>query len=163
MAGFKAHSEYQLKEKTSYSLLPFNFHKLNSKKYRAVTIGGEYAEFDKKSLDALVNKTLPKDSSLYINLRSKGFLFDSLTKSNIDLSAIKLRTKMAHVFELTSLHIMVISLRCEHSCPYCQVSRQNLDSNKKMFDMSQEIADKAIDVIFQSPSKNIKIEFKTYL
>ena len=74
MAGFKAHSEYQLKEKTSYSLLPFNFHKLNSKKYRAVTIGGEYAEFDKKSLDALVNKTLPKDSSLYINLRFKYFL-----------------------------------------------------------------------------------------
>ena len=54
--------------------------------------------------------------------------------------------------------MFVISLRCEHSCPYCQVSRQSQDKQK--FDMTKETADKAIDLVFQSPSKNIKIEFQ---
>ena len=42
--------------------------------------------------------------------------------------------------------MFVISLRCEHSCPYCQVSRQSQDKQK--FDMTKETADKAIDLVF---------------
>lgn len=32
---------------------------------------------------------------------------------------------MAFLPELTRLHLFVVTLRCEHSCPYGQVSRQN--------------------------------------
>jgi uncharacterized protein len=49
-------------------------------------------------------------------------------------------------------------LRCDHSCPYCQVSRQSED--KSSYDMTQEMADKSLDMVFRSPSPAIKIEFQ---
>jgi His-Xaa-Ser system radical SAM maturase HxsB len=159
VAKFKQELAYQDKSSHKYSLLPFNFCSTAPDQYRLVSISGESAEVDSAALDALVNKDLPYLSSLYVNLRSKGFIFDAYTKFNVDLAALKLRTKMAHVFNLTSLHIFVLSLRCEHSCPYCQVSRKNLDANR-MFDMSSSVASKGLDVVFASPSKSIKIEFQ---
>jgi hypothetical protein len=44
----------------------------------------------------------------------------------LDLLAVKYRTKQAPLANLTSLIMFVVTLRCEHSCPYCQVSRQSL-------------------------------------
>ena len=76
----------------------------------------------------------------------------------MDLLALKQRTKLIQLANFTSLHIFVVSLRCEHSCPYCQVSRQSDD--KLAFDMSQETADKALAAVFESPSSAIKIEFQ---
>jgi His-Xaa-Ser system radical SAM maturase HxsB len=54
--------------------------------------------------------------------------------------------------------MFVTTLRCDHACTYCQVSRQS----KELFeyDMTQEIADKAIEFMFHSPSPMIKIEFQ---
>ena len=45
----------------------------------------------------------------------------------VELLAIKARTRYRRLAEFTALHIFVASLRCEHSCPYCQVSRQSSD------------------------------------
>jgi len=159
VSKFREESEFRAENTSPYSLLPFNFLKLNSGKYRVVTLAGDYTELDLVDLRALVDGELVAGSDLYLDLRSKGFIFDSLSKNNIALTSIKLRTKMAHVFHLTSLHMFVISLRCDHSCPYCQVSRQNIDSND-VFDMTESTADKALDVVFSSPSKYIKIEFQ---
>lgn len=139
--------------------MPFNIKEMDDGEYLAVTLAGDFVRLDLRSLQALVNKKLDSSTDLYMNLRSKGFLFDSLSKYSIELAAIRLRTRMAHVFHLTSLHMFVISLRCDHSCPYCQVSRQNRTANN-IFDMTESIADKALDVVFESPSKNIKIEFQ---
>ena len=56
----------------------------------------------------------------------------------VELLAIKARTRYRRLSEFTALHILVASLRCEHSCPYCQVSRQS--SDKAAYDMSWETA-----------------------
>jgi His-Xaa-Ser system radical SAM maturase HxsB len=139
--------------------MPFNFVKTDDDEYLAVTLAGDNTRLDFQSLQALVNKELVPGTNLYMDLRSKGFLFDSLSKYSIELAAIRLRTRMAHVLHLTSLHMFVVSLRCDHSCPYCQVSRQNRTANN-VFDMTESTADKALDIVFESPSKNIKIEFQ---
>src|SRR6202022_4255004 len=60
--------------------------------------------------------------------------------------------------QVTPLHIFVVTLRCEHSCPYCQVSRQSTDRSR--FDMSEETAMRALDIAFASPAARIKIEFQ---
>jgi His-Xaa-Ser system radical SAM maturase HxsB len=52
----------------------------------------------------------------------------------------------------------VVTLRCDHSCPYCQVSRQSVD--RHAYDMKPDVADRAIDFMFRSPSKAIKVEFQ---
>jgi uncharacterized protein len=52
----------------------------------------------------------------------------------------------------------VVTLRCEHTCRYCQVSRQS--SAKSDFDMSEATARQALRLAFRSPSPHLKIEFQ---
>src|SRR5436305_290687 len=56
------------------------------------------------------------------------------------------------------LHIFVTTLRCEHSCHYCQVSRQSADRVK--YDMSEETALRALDLMFRSPASHLTLEFQ---
>ena len=57
-----------------------------------------------------------------------------------------------------AMHIFVVTLRCEHTCRYCQVSRQS--SAKNEFDMTEESAAQALELAFRSPSPHLKIEFQ---
>ena len=78
---------------------------------------------------------------------------------NINLMAIKYRTKKQFLYEFTSLHMMVITQRCNQRCTYCHAS--SIDENSdKIFDMSIETAKKCVDTIFLSPSSYLKIEFQ---
>jgi uncharacterized protein len=79
-------------------------------------------------------------------------------KAQRQLLAFRLRSRLAFLRETRPLHIFVVTLRCEHSCPYCQVSRQSTDRSR--FDMSEETATRALDVAFESPAMRIKIEFQ---
>src|SRR5204862_4713524 len=79
-------------------------------------------------------------------------------KAQRQLLAARLRSRMSFLGEITPLHIFVVTLRCEHSCPYCQVSRQSTDRSR--FDMSDETAEHALNIAFESPSSRIKIEFQ---
>ena len=72
--------------------------------------------------------------------------------------ALKYRTKAQKISQFTALHIFVVSLRCDYTCQYCQVSRQTDD--KTAFDMSEETANRSLDFVFKSPSPAIKIEFQ---
>src|SRR5262249_43749372 len=68
------------------------------------------------------------------------------------------RSRMAFLRQVTPLHLFVVTLRCEHSCPYCQVSRQSTDSSR--YDMSDDTAQHALRIAFDSPAGRIKIEFQ---
>lgn len=152
--------EYQsfIQDNNNYSLLPFRFSRLDEDQVFLSNIAGQYLVLNNKNFDLFAKKKLEKNSELYNNLRTNHFLYDDLTEVNKKLLAIKYKTRINNLSDFTKLHMFVISLRCEHSCPYCQVSRQSQDKQK--FDMTKETADKAIDLVFQSPSKNIKIEFQ---
>src|SRR5581483_6464460 len=69
-----------------------------------------------------------------------------------------LRSRMAFLQHPSALHIFVVTLRCEHSCPYCQVSRRSVD--RERFDMSEETAKRALKVALSAPAPTIKIEFQ---
>lgn len=142
----------------SYSLLPFRFERLNSADYILTNMVGEYLLIQRDVLHAFVHHRLSEENPSYIDLRSKHFLEDEKTIASAELLCIKLNTKLSILSQFTGLHIFVVSLRCEHSCPYCQVSRQSDD--KLRFDMPRHVADKAIDLALMSPSKSIKIEFQ---
>ena len=76
----------------------------------------------------------------------------------LELMAMKVRTRHRLLPSFTGLHIFVVTLRCEHACPYCQVSRRN--SEKTRYDLSEENAMRALELTFQTPSPAIKIEFQ---
>ena len=133
-----------------YTLLPFRFSRLDSKRYVAVNEVGEWQVLERADIESLVRKTLNRGSHLYQELQSKHFLIDSDSALGIDLMTLKCRTKRQRMSEFTSLHMFVVSLRCNHTCKYCQVSRQSED--RAAFDMTEAIADRAIDFTFRSPS-----------
>lgn len=152
-------NHFYLDLKPGYKLLPFKFIKLdNNGRYVITNFIGELLVISREELALLVNKKINTNSDLYNSLKSKHFILDSDSDVAIDLLALKQRTLSQHVAQFTGLHIFVVTLRCDYSCPYCQVSRQT--SDKSAYDMSTETANKALDMVFQSPSKNIKIEFQ---
>lgn len=155
---FKERDYYKSTLGESYKLLPFRFINLYGNQYVLTNEVGEYVVLNRNTLESFVKKMLPSDSEDYNNLKSKHFLLDSNSNVPIELLALKYRTKSFPISHFTSLHMFVVTLRCEHSCPYCQVSRQSDD--RLSYDMSQETADRAIDFTFQSPSPYIKIEFQ---
>lgn len=142
----------------SYALLPLRFTSLDCNYYIVTNVAGEYIKLQRDTLAAFLHRKLSSDDPNYIELRARHFLTDETSSIAPELLALKLRTKYSRLSEFTGLHLFVVTLRCEHSCPYCQVSRQSED--KFRYDMSPDIALGALDLTFQSPSKNIKIEFQ---
>ena len=145
-------------DQQGYTLLPFRFIRLEGRRYVATNLAGEYHVLSWGELQDLVRKRLDRESPLYNDLKAKHFLMDGDSSVALDLLALKYRTKMATITNFTGLHIFVVTLRCDHSCEYCQVSRQTED--RTAFDMPAETALKAIDFTFQSPNPYIKIEFQ---
>jgi uncharacterized protein len=141
-----------------YRLLPFRFARLNDTEYVLTNQAGEFTLITRDALEALAAHRLSMGAPLYQDLKAKHFLLDDDSDVAIELLAVKVRTKLRRLAEFTALHIFVVSLRCEHACPYCQVSRQSDD--KAAFDMSRETAAKALDLVFRSPSPALKIEFQ---
>ncbi len=155
---FKTLENYNQSLKEGYKLLPFRFIRLDEERYVLTNDVGEYLVISQGSLPAFVNKTIEPGSGLYNDLKSKHFLLDDDSSIALELVAMKYRTKMQQVSSFTGLHMFVVTLRCDHSCPYCQVSRQSED--RATFDMTIETAAKCLDFTFRSPSPSIKIEFQ---
>jgi His-Xaa-Ser system radical SAM maturase HxsB len=139
--------------------LPFKFERLDERDTVVTNMGGEFLVLPHSDVEELVRGKLSPDSPAYINLRARHFLADSLTRrSAVNLLALKVRSRYRRLPQFTGLHLFVVTLRCEHSCPYCQVSRQS--ENKSAFDMSEEAALRALNLTFRTPSEAVKIEFQ---
>lgn len=97
------------------------------------------------------------DDPLYPDLYGRG-LVASRAAGLRRLEAAVARTRKAFLDEGPALHIFVVTLRCDHSCQYCQVSRASVDAKGK--DMSLDTARAAVDRVFESPSPTLTIEFQ---
>ena len=86
----------------------------------------------------------------------------SYPQEDVDLAVRKLaaryRSRKEYLRDFTSLHMMVITLRCNQRCGYCQVSSADEESIK--YDMPVETAEKIVDFILSAPTDFPKIEFQ---
>lgn len=158
MSKFRPIAEYDAAPDGQYQLLPFKFTPLDGTRYVLTNMVGEWAVADHDTVHALARHTLRPTHYDFPRLKSQHFLKDADSSVALDLLALKTRTRFSRLADFTGLHIFVVSLRCEHSCPYCQVSRQSDD--RVAFDMSLVTAAKALDLVFRSPSPALKIEFQ---
>jgi uncharacterized protein len=143
---------------SQYRLLPFQFLQFDDDRKILVNEVGEHLFLNNGDFTSFVTHGLDQTSDPYYDLKGKHFLFDSDSPVPFELLATKYRTKKAHLAGFTKLHIFVVSLRCEHSCHYCQVSRVSAD--RALYDMSRETATRALELVFRSPADSIKIEFQ---
>lgn len=145
----------------NYKLLPFRFIPLDPDRARYVVsnLEGEYVVAKRHDIDRLVAGHLKPDETLYEALSAKHIIAPTGNgTASVELLALKERTRLSRLPNFTSLHVFVVTLRCDYSCPYCQVSRQTED--RGAYDMSLETAERSLDFVFRSPSPTIKIEFQ---
>src|ERR1700722_17799480 len=140
-----------------FSLLPFRFTRISTREL-LVNEAGEYLFAPKGTVNAMANGELDFRSELYKDLKAKHFLYDDTSSPLLDVLAAKIRTKFQHIYGGTKLHIFVVTLRCEHSCHYCQVSRQG--AAKGEFDMTTATADAAMRLISASRAPHLPLEMQ---
>lgn len=153
---FLPREDYLSKER--YRLLPFHFLQFDNTRKILVNQVGEHLFLNDAEFSAFVDHELRPNSDTFQNLKGKHFLTDSNSYLPLEALATKYRTKRANLAGFTKLHIFVVSLRCEHSCHYCQVSR--VSTEKALFDMSLATAARSLDLVFRVPADEIKIEFQ---
>jgi uncharacterized protein len=156
MTKFAPKTEYSVDE--GLCLLPINFERLDGGRVLVTNLVGDYAIIDNVRLQRLVNLEFNGAPEFLNFALSRNFVARRGAVGRHQLIAARLRSRMAFLREPTSLHIFVVTLRCEHSCPYCQVSRRSEGNNR--YDMDWETAAKALDIVFQSPAETLKIEFQ---
>nr|WP_279197010.1 His-Xaa-Ser system radical SAM maturase HxsB [Ralstonia mannitolilytica] len=157
MSKFEPLESY-LSAKGQYKLLPLRFESISDDEVVLTNAVGEFTFLSRSKLQDLVARRLGPEDPDYAVLRAKHFIREEGDEAALELLALKTRTRLSRLANFTNLHIFVVSLRCDHSCQYCQVSRQSED--KAAFDMTQETADRALELTFRSPNPAIKIEFQ---
>jgi len=134
-------------------ILPFRSKKLG-KKYLVTVDNGAFAALTKEEFDALQNNEL-HNPKLFNKLQKRGII---LTGNNATAIENRFQRRFKFLSKGVSLHIVVVTKRCNHRCVYCGPST-SISKDKKL-DMKPETAKKVVDLIFQSPSKNVNIEFQ---
>lgn len=120
---------------------------------------GKYIFLDDTNFSSLINGHLNSESDIYKEL-TKRFFITSSTTDNLRIKEIteQIRATKAPLFDSTSLHIFVLTNHCNHRCIYCQASSTNTNNPQKH--MSVDVALRATEIAFSSPSPHITIEFQ---
>lgn len=116
---------------------------------------GDYIFLAPGEFNDFVQGDLDKAQEPYLSLKKKNFI-----RSELDLGGLisKMKKKRAYLYEGPSLHIVVVTMRCNHKCVYCHASAQ--DMAKKELDMDKATADKVIDMMLQTTSPFVAVEFQ---
>ncbi len=138
-------------------LLPFQFHRLGNDEVVAVSASGDFVFLDQTDLQRLIYAPESLDLSKQIELKAKYFLATSASRAQLLLLSSRIATKKETVNGGPTLHIFVITLRCAHTCKYCQVSRS---ADAEGYTMSTEDIDAACSTLFESKSSILTVEFQ---
>ena len=125
-----------------------------------INMVGEHIFLSPDDFECLISENYDKlTERAKIGLYSHHFISSADNKDLVEnLLAVKLRSRKDFLRYFTTLHMVVLTLRCNCHCDYCHASSKNLIS--KETDMSLETAKHVLDVILQSPSSEVKIEFQ---
>jgi His-Xaa-Ser system radical SAM maturase HxsB len=117
---------------------------------------GDHGFLTHGEFDALLTGRLDRCApEKYTEFCGKGFI-----RNAVDLESFRNRFfKKNYAWTRgTNLHIIVVTLRCEHKCIYCQAGSSTMSD--KNADMDKPTARKIVERIFESPNENITIEFQ---
>ncbi|MBK9261085.1 MAG: His-Xaa-Ser system radical SAM maturase HxsB [Polyangiaceae bacterium] len=140
--------------KAPSGLVPFRFREVGGD-YLLSNFLGDWVFVTKDEMRSLARGELQTGTPLHDKLASKNFLRDSI-------DAAKAAERIAHKKRFLNygpnLHIAVVTLRCNETCVYCHASRANMDAVHT--DMTPEIGEKVVDLMLQSTSPAVTLEFQ---
>lgn len=116
---------------------------------------GNYALLSDGDYKQYLSGTLPVSSAEFKELQKKGFIRDCLDFNEL---IQRYRSKNSFIKFGPSLHVVVVTLRCNHKCLYCHASA-GPEENKEL-DMTMDLAKEVVDTIFKTTSPSLTIEFQ---
>ena len=118
-------------------LLPFCFDRLSSGDYFISNLAGFHDYLSESSFLSLLENSKPESSNEQDRLLRKLFIAeDGQLDTSVALLSAALGKKLASELTFSPTFMIVPTLRCDHTCTYCQVSRaplnaHNVDLDKK--------------------------------
>ncbi|MFA6434579.1 MAG: His-Xaa-Ser system radical SAM maturase HxsB [Elusimicrobiales bacterium] len=123
--------------------------------YLLTNDSGHYAWLKAKEFSLVTGAGVAEQHPLFAELASKGFIRDRLDFNDL---AAKWKKKNAFLDRGPGLHILVLTLRCNHKCLYCQAGAAQAGGGKTDMDLATAL--KSVDFAFTSPNRGLTIEFQ---
>ena len=148
----------QMTQDYTRALSPFAFFRFRhlGDEYLLTNEVGDFTWLTHDEFRAMREGTLAGEyKETYDTLGTKGFIRGRLSKEEMS-------SRYAAKYFAgggTALHIIVLTLRCDQACIYCQVSAVH-GSGHEDLDMTMETGMKVVEKIFTSRSKLLHIEFQ---
>jgi uncharacterized protein len=136
-------------------LAAFNFREIDGW-YLLTNDWGHHMMLDKPDFERLMAGKMSAKDALWPELQRRGFL-----RSHMDFPALAGSYARRTAFQRhpgPSLHMIVVTLRCNQKCQYCHSSV--VDPSRTDTDMDLATAKRTVDFIFSSPNPTICIEFQ---
>ncbi|KPY49894.1 putative radical SAM protein [Pseudomonas syringae pv. ribicola] len=144
-----------------YHLLPFRFMRMDTGRDRDILLTsdtGEYMHVNDAQLRALSYFDVQASTPFYKNLLARHFIYEPSRHDPFPEMAAQYRSRKDFLFQGPALHLFVVTLRCNHTCQYCQVSRAPLGGSGH--DLSEADALAAVDRLFESNAPALTVEFQ---
>lgn len=143
-----------------YRLLPLRFRRLpwDSDRVLITSMSGDWLITSRNDFERAVTGHLDPGEPMFADMESRFLITADPERATLAPLLSQYRTRKDYLAEGPRLHIFVVSLRCHHTCAYCQVSRQAV--GQTAFDMTESTARHAVDRLFDWPAKMLTIEFQ---
>lgn len=141
----------------NYEMNYFNFKQFGDK-YLLTNDTGRFIFLCNDEFQMLVNNNLSDNQELINKLISGRFIFNKHKELFVDEVLPEVRKQKNYLFGGTQLHIFILTKDCNQKCIYCQASAKDHFFNDS--NMSKEIAERAVDLALQAPSRNLAFEFQ---
>lgn len=137
----------------------FRFKKFNDKNFLITNDIWKYAYLSNNDFSNLMEWNYSKLND-YAYLVENGFIIDKwVTEEDyINKMSEAYSLKNHFVGEWATLHMIIVTLRCNHKCKYCHAAVAPVTATE--YDMTLEVAQKTVDTIFYSRANNLTIEFQ---
>ncbi|MCA9655186.1 MAG: His-Xaa-Ser system radical SAM maturase HxsB [Myxococcales bacterium] len=124
-------------------------------KVLVTNLEGRWLLLSQEDFQAYARGEVAPGSELHRRLDEANFMRDGY---RVPEAADRIRARKSFVHAGPNLHMFVVTLRCNETCVYCHASRANLDAIHT--DMGKETAERAVDLVLQSTSPFVTIEFQ---
>ena len=140
-----------------YNLLPFYFTRISDVEVLINEVG-DYVVVPNGTVDRIVSKKLNPNEDIYKTLHANFFISDQLLHPAFEILVERLAEKKQFLDLHTSLHIFVLTLRCNQNCEYCQASSMDIGSTQ--VSMSKDTMKRSVELMFKSKSPYLTMEFQ---
>ncbi|MDD5575120.1 MAG: radical SAM protein, partial [Candidatus Omnitrophica bacterium] len=137
-------------KKDTWAVLPYNIERFKDR-YLISNLFGSWDILDRDEFTRLEGKGLQEQSTLFKRLHKTGIVADENSLKHLIEDYRNLHN---HLFNDTSLHIAVVTTRCNMNCRYCQTKTDTPQ------DMTIEVASRLLKYVFDTQNPYANIEFQ---